>query len=81
MVEGDKLYKTLNAIDLLNMDDLPHSVRLWKSRLPITFLSFLKSQASLVAGHVFFRNSIPSNNHVSTLFFMDGLTVTIIQKN
>lgn len=35
LVEGDKLYNTLNTTDLLNMDDLRHSVRLWESELPI----------------------------------------------
>lgn len=56
LVEGDKLYKTLNTLDML-------------------------MQISLAVGHVFLRNSIPSNDHVSMFFFMGSLTIAIIQKN
>ena len=67
----------MNTVYVLRVDDLPHNVRLCGSKVPKRFSNFLILQASLAVGHAFLRNSIPSNDHVSMLFFMGGLTMTI----
>ena len=69
--------KTLN---LLSVDGLPYSVRLCEIEVPVRFLNLLTSQASLEVGHAFLKKFIPSNDHLSMLFFMGGQTIAITQK-
>lgn len=52
----DISHQRLNALDLLSLDDLPHTVGLCESELPIRFLNVLTSQASVTVGHAFLRN-------------------------
>ena len=62
------------------MDDLPYSIRLCEREVPVRVLNLLTSQASVAVGHAFLKKFIPSNDHVSILFFMGGETMAIIQK-
>ena len=71
----------MNTSDLLIFDDLPCSIKLFENDVSIRFLNLLTSQASLLVGHAFLRNSVPSNGYVAVFFFMSGLTIVIIQKN
>ena len=48
--------------------------------MPVRFLNLLTSQASLEVGHAFLKKFIPSNDHLSMLFFMGGQTIAITQK-
>ena len=49
-------HQRLNALDLLSLDDLPHTVGWCESELPIRFSNALTSQASVTVRHAFLRN-------------------------
>ena len=36
--EGDQLYKSLSAIDLLSLNDVPHTMKLFNMEININFL-------------------------------------------
>ena len=76
--EGGQRYKSLNTIDLLSVDYLPHTVKLFNLEININFLHLKTSDVTLADGLPFLRCCIPHNICDGLLLFIGGNTTAIV---
>ena len=78
--EGDQLYKSLNTIDLLSVDDLPYTVELFNMDININFLHLETRDVTLADGLPFLRSCVPHNICDGLLLFIGGNTTAIVPR-
>ena len=81
LVEGDNLYKSLHASDMLSVDQLPAFVKLYNHYIPVQYLKLETQLATLINGDSFLRDLLTTggNNGITLcLLFMEGFTTAII---
>ena len=78
LVEGDLLYKSLNTLDLLSVDDLPRTVQVSGNEIAVEFLHLETNIASLREMDPFLRSIVPVNTEVSFLLFMGSNTTALV---
>ena len=81
LVEGDNLYKSLRASDMLSVHQLPAFVTMYSHDIPVQYLRLETQLATLINGHSFLRDLLTTggNNGITLcLLFMEGFTTAII---
>ena len=82
LTEGDILYKSLGAMDLLLADELPRSVVMSDYNIPIDYLELETEIANLRTGEPFLRRIISIIAYGETmLLFMGGFTTAIMKQH
>ena len=72
LLEGGKLYKSLNKNILLSAEELPHAITLFKREINMSFLELQTGQASSVCDQ-FLGSYILVDNQYGFLLFINGL--------
>lgn len=74
------MYKSLNRIDLVSVDELPRLVQLYGFSAPIIFSRLETKMATLAVGDPFIRSILGgSSNDKLFLLFMKAFTTAVIQ--
>ena len=79
-MKEDQFYKSLNTIDLLSVDDLPHTVKLLNMDININFLHLETRVVTLADGLPFLRCCVPHNICDGPLLFIGGNTTAIVSR-
>ena len=77
LLEGGKLYKSLNKNILLSAEELPHAITLFKREINMSFLELQTGQASSV-GDQFLGSYILVDNQYGFLLFINGFTTAVM---
>lgn len=80
LIEGDRIYKSLNTLNYLSVDDLPNCINFNRSSYPVNLLELHTSEANLVPGYPFLRTIFGDLSHCkSCLMFVNNYTIAIFQ--
>ena len=79
LIEGDKLYKSLNTQSYLSVDDLPSFIPINGSMANVHLLNLHTCEASLVTGSPFLRTPLQNCSNKQMLLFINGFTLAIFQ--
>ena len=78
--EGDQSYKSPNTINLLSVDDLPHTAQLFNMGININSLHLETRDVTLADGLPFVRCCAPHNICDGLLLFICGNTTAIVPR-
>lgn len=81
LIEGDKLYKSLNVIGPLDVDDIPRSITMSNISCSVTLLNLETCVANINEGYPLLQIpfSTRQNNDNSGLIIIDGYTIAVFQ--
>ena len=80
MNEVNQFYKSLNTTNLLSVDDLPHTAKLFDMDININFLHLETRDFKLADGLPFLRCCVPLNIWDGLLLFIGGNTTAIVPR-
>ena len=74
------MYKSLNVVDMLTIDDLPGSIAMCNIEFPVDFLELKTEIAHLRNDESFLRRSVPNTgDEFMFLLFMGGFTTALMK--
>lgn len=83
LTEGDKLYKSLNTVNLLSVDELPRSLVIYDTPINVTYTSLHTEFATSIEGDQFLQSIVHetgAGSEFTSLVLIGGYTLGLLKQ-